>query len=243
MSDGMTHEQAREALEALALDALDASERDAVMAHVATLRDVPDASSPRWNARRASSRTPPRRSPCRRRNATGSARGSWRAPPPTADRREPLGRARRRRCASRLASAPARADAHAAPAVRAGAPHVGPAAWMAMAASLVAILGVGAFLNARRERDALREALADRAARANGAQLAALDSLRATLDVRDRMIANLTGPQVAVMTLASTEPGGHRPGGCSGISRTTRGRSWRTACRCRSRAARISCGS
>ena len=36
MSDGMAHEQAREALEALALDALDASERDGVMAHVAT---------------------------------------------------------------------------------------------------------------------------------------------------------------------------------------------------------------
>src|SRR6188472_1566071 len=35
MSDGMTHDTAREALEALALDALDASEREAVMAHVA----------------------------------------------------------------------------------------------------------------------------------------------------------------------------------------------------------------
>ena len=36
MTHGMTHEQAREALEALALDALGASERDAVMAHLAT---------------------------------------------------------------------------------------------------------------------------------------------------------------------------------------------------------------
>ena len=35
MSESMTHEQAREALEALALDALDTSERDAAMAHVA----------------------------------------------------------------------------------------------------------------------------------------------------------------------------------------------------------------
>ena len=35
MSDGMTHEVASEALEALALDALDASEREGVIAHVA----------------------------------------------------------------------------------------------------------------------------------------------------------------------------------------------------------------
>ena len=34
MSTGMTHEEARDALEALALDALDASDRVAVLAHV-----------------------------------------------------------------------------------------------------------------------------------------------------------------------------------------------------------------
>ena len=34
MSDDMTHETASEALEALALDALDASERERVLAHV-----------------------------------------------------------------------------------------------------------------------------------------------------------------------------------------------------------------
>ena len=35
MTEGITHAQARDALEALALDALDAPERDAVMAHLA----------------------------------------------------------------------------------------------------------------------------------------------------------------------------------------------------------------
>jgi anti-sigma-K factor RskA len=74
-----------------------------------------------------------------------------------------------------------------------------------MAASLIAILGVGAFVKASRERDTLREALVSARA-ANGAQLAALDSLRATVASRDRMLANLTGPQVAVMKLASAGP-------------------------------------
>jgi anti-sigma-K factor RskA len=39
-----------------------------------------------------------------------------------------------------------------------------------------------------------------------GARLAAMDSLRTTLEDKDRMIANLTGAQVAVMTLASQSP-------------------------------------
>jgi hypothetical protein len=76
---------------------------------------------------------------------------------------------------------------------------------MAMAASVVAILGVGAFMQARRERDSLREALQTAAAE-RGARAAATDSLRASLADKDRMIANLTGPQVKVMALASTSP-------------------------------------
>jgi anti-sigma-K factor RskA len=76
---------------------------------------------------------------------------------------------------------------------------------MAMAASLVAVLGIGAFMKASRERDSARASLAAVQA-ARGTQLAALDSLRATLTSRERMIANLIGPQVAVMTLTSTMP-------------------------------------
>ena len=76
---------------------------------------------------------------------------------------------------------------------------------MAMAAGLVAVLGVGAFLQASRERDAARASLAAMQS-ASGTQLTALDSLRATLRTREQMIANLIGPQVAVMTLTATMP-------------------------------------
>ena len=74
-----------------------------------------------------------------------------------------------------------------------------------MAAGLVAIVGMGGYLRARGERDAMRGSLQVAQAE-RGAQIAAMDSLRATLEDRDRMIANLTGAQVAVMTLASPSP-------------------------------------
>jgi len=203
VSNGMTHEQAREALEALALDALDASERDAVMAHVATCAT------------------------CRselvalERTANELAYAATPLPMPLAQRDRIRARLMARAGADRESREPLavvpplRVEAGNVPPAPADVtplrPYMpvrrapGPAAWMAMAAGLVAILGVGAFLNASRERAALREALlAARAA--NGTQLAALDSLRASLASRERMITNLIGPQVAVMTLASTDP-------------------------------------
>jgi anti-sigma-K factor RskA len=76
---------------------------------------------------------------------------------------------------------------------------------MFIAASLVAIGSVGLFLKSMGERDRLRDSL--RVASAEGGTRAlALDSLRAAVADRDRMIANLTGPNVAVMTLASADP-------------------------------------
>ena len=202
MSDGMTHEQAREALEALALDALDASERDAVMAHVATCETCQsELAALERTANELAYATTPLPMPAAQRDRI-RARLIARA---GADResREPLAAATPLRVES--ARAPARADATPLrPYVPVRRPF-GPAAWMAMAAGLVAILGVGAFLNASRERAALREAL--QAARAtNGTQLAALDSMRTAIATRERMITNLIGPQVAVMTLASTDP-------------------------------------
>jgi hypothetical protein len=202
VSDGMTHEQAREALEALALDALDASERDAVLAHVATCATCQSELAALESAANelAYAATPLPMPPAQRDRIR--ARLMARA---AADRgsREPLAAVTPLRV--ELGSAPPRAAVApkrpAAPARRA----FGPAAWMAMAASLVAILGVGAYLNASNQRAALREALvAERAT--SGTQLAALDSLRATLASRERMITNLIGPQVAVMTFASTDP-------------------------------------
>jgi len=202
MSEGMTHEQAREALEALALDALDASEREAVMAHVAgcaicqsELAALEHTTSELVYAAIPIAMSPAQRDRIRARLLARAA----------ADRpsREPLAAATPLRvepsgAATRADAAPVRASARA--------PRVfGPAVWMAMAASLVAILGVGAFLKASRERDAARASLAAMQA-ASGTQLATLDSMRASLRSREQMIANLIGPRVAVMTLTSTMP-------------------------------------
>jgi hypothetical protein len=198
----MTHEQAREALEALALDALDASERGAVMAHVATCAICQSELAALENT------------------AGELALAAAPIPMPPAQR----DRIRARLLARAAADRASELSAAAAPQLRvesgrssAGGgvtplrPYTkvrrtfGPPAWIAMAAGLVAILGVGAFLKASRERDAARQSLAAVQA-ASGTQLAALDSLRATLTARERMIANLIGPQVAVMTLTSTMP-------------------------------------
>jgi anti-sigma-K factor RskA len=80
---------------------------------------------------------------------------------------------------------------------------LGGAWWLGLAAGVVAILGVGGYMRASVERDQLRDSIRT-AAVERGAQAAALDSLRAALGERDRMIASLTGPDVHVMTLATT---------------------------------------
>ena len=204
MSDGMTHEQAREALEALALDALDAPERDAVMAHLAGCTTCQSELAVLENTANALAyaaapiHMPPAQRDRIRARLLARAAADRGARDPIATMAPPL-RVEPAREAGRATVTPIRP---AAPAPRRA---FGPAAWMAMAASVVAVLGVSAFLNARRERDALRDALVSARA-ANGAQLAALDSLRTTVASRDRVLANLTGPQVAVMKLASAGP-------------------------------------
>jgi hypothetical protein len=190
MSDGMTHDDAREALEALALDALDASERDAVLAHVAGCATCQQelVALEQTVGQLALAVTP------------------LPMPPAQRDRMRArlLARAAADRASSDSFAPPARADVAL---IRRATPRrgVGPAVWMAIAASVVAILGVGAFVQARRERDSLREALQTAAAE-RGARAEAMDSLRTSLADKDRMIANLTGPQVKVMTLASASP-------------------------------------
>ena len=202
MSDGMTHDEARETLEALALDALDASERDAVMAHVATCAICQSELAALENTvgELAYAATPIPMSPAQRDRirarlmARAMADHTSRAPLSgvTPLRVEAGGGAARADAAPVRPYTPARRSP-------------GPAAWMAMAASLVAILGVGLFLRASQERDAARASLATVQA-TSGVQVAALDSLRAAVKSRDQMITNLTGPQVAVMTLTSTMP-------------------------------------
>ena len=202
MSDGMTHEQAREALEALSLDALDASERDAVMAHVATCATCQsELEALERTASHLAYVAAPMPMPAAQRDRI-RARLMARV---GADRatREPLAAVTPLHVESGSAAAPTDVTP-LRPYTKARRPF-GPPAWVAIAASLVAIIGAGAYLNASSERARLREALLEVRA-TNGTQLAALDSLRATLTSRERMIANLIGPQVAVMTLASTDP-------------------------------------
>ena len=195
---GMTHDEAREALGALALDALDASERIAVLGHVsrcaecqrelAALRattvdlayavkptDMPDASRARIRARLM-------------------ARAA-------ADR------------APAVESAP-KADFHLL------VPHDHPSpqktikqvrwerlkrskvAWVAMAASIVAILSLAGMAQAIHERDAISVALSAISAN-KSARGADADSLRDIIADRDQIIRNLTGPQVAIVSLAA----------------------------------------
>jgi anti-sigma-K factor RskA len=207
MSEGMGHEAARESLEALALDTLDASERDAVLAHVAGCDE------------------------CRRelasleRTTAQLALAASSAPMPSARRDRVRARLVARAAADRAGGAtgvagdvlpgvvpPLRVEPsvpeRAPDAVPIGAsgrarPRLSGTAWLAMAASILAVIGFGGYLRASADRDLLRDALRTASAE-RGSQLATNDSLRAAIGDRDRMIANLTGPDVHVMTLAST---------------------------------------
>ena len=212
MSEGMTHETAREALEALALDALDASEREGVIAHVATcaICQAELAALENTASELAYAATPLAMSPAQRdrvrarllaRAAADRASGD-----PLAAMAPPLRvESSAAQASASIANAPRRSDVTPIRPVATPRRGVGASTWMAMAASLIAILGVGGFLEASRERDALRASLAVTRSQ-QGTQLAQMDSLRASLASRERMISNLIGPQVAVMTLASTSP-------------------------------------
>ena len=208
MSDGMTHEQATEELEGLALDALDAFERDAVLAHVAGC-DACRAELvllQQTTAYLASAVAPVPMSPAQR--------GRLRA--------RLLARAAADRGAASAASG---MDAHAvasSPAATATSSSSSSAVrpigsarsvasrsmsgsrWLAIAASVIAVVSVGALMQVRNERDELRSVMQTAAAE-RGARAVALDSLRAVLTDRERLITNLTGEQVAVMSVGSSD--------------------------------------
>src|SRR4051794_10259659 len=204
MSDGVTHDAARDALEALALDALDATERDAVMAHVAScercqseLAALEHTAGALLLAAAPVHMKPAQRDRIRSRLLARAAADRATTASPMAEGAERPGR---------RAEPVAPRAADVTPIHRAAPRRVSRAsALWAAAASVVALLGAGAYLKAQRDNQALRDALHvvqdDRGARAS-----ALDSLRASLADRDSMLANLTGPQVKVMTLASTGP-------------------------------------
>ncbi|MEO7455168.1 MAG: anti-sigma factor [Gemmatimonadaceae bacterium] len=192
MTHGMAHEEAHESLEALALDALDAAERAAVMAHVSSCAIC-------------------REEVTQLRSAAGEL--SYAVAP------IPMSAAQRDRIRARLVGRAAadRGQAHElVPSANARilVPHnahdIAPipvpsnwmtsrASWLAFAASVIAVASVTALFQVSRERDVLQDAY-----RLSSVRSATLDSLRDAVQDRDELIANLTGPQVAVMTLASS---------------------------------------
>lgn len=193
MTTGMTHDGAREALEALALDALDASERGAVLAHVAGCPECQDAlaaleqeAAELLHAVQPIAMSPAQRNRVRSRLLARATAGRADQPSGSGD-------------VVPIASAP---SARMAPVRR---PLMTRMHWMATAAGVVAIASLALLAGTRAERDALRQSL-QVAAADRGARAAALDTLQTALADRDRLIANLTGPQVAVMTLASANP-------------------------------------
>lgn len=203
MSDRMTHEQATEELEGLALDALDAYERDAVLAHVAecnacraelvllqqttaylasAVAPVPMSSAQRGRLRaRLVSRAAADRNDARVSSGADAHAVASLSPASSSVDVRPIGSARSV-SSSRMSGS----------------------RWLAIAASVIAVVSVGALMQARQERDELRGVLQTAAAE-RGARAVALDSLRAVLTDRERLITNLTGEQVAVMSVGSSD--------------------------------------
>ena len=222
MSTGMVHEMAREQLEAFVLDALSASERAEVLAHVArcvacqmevaalqaaaaqlayAVKPVPMPDSQRDLVRARL---------IARARAAGASAEAEPAPPPPPVVLIPT---------SKAPPTAEGADAfHPSPRFHIMVPHSSAAeaalhphrlrwmnsnaGWVAAAATFVAIVSSGMLYSVMRERDGLANAL-QVASTQWGGNVRAVDSLRLAVADRDRLIANLTGPRVAVMTLAA----------------------------------------
>jgi len=75
--------------------------------------------------------------------------------------------------------------------------------WLAMAASVMLAVSLGALALSYRERQTLRSSLDERIALSEQSRRAA-DSLVAVVATRDSLLAGLTGRNVSVMTLTST---------------------------------------
>ena len=218
MSNGMAHEEAREALEALALDALSAPERAAVLAHVDgcavcrhELAALESSATELAYAVRPLPMSDAQRDRVRGRllqRAAAERADAIHAPPALVLERVPP-----HRPTTELVTA---LDAHGEKPFHILIPHTpneglhhpthwtaARAWWLATAASIVAAVSVASLYQVTSERDSINAAY-QLVAGDRSVGRAAADSLRAVVADRDRLVANLTGPQVAVMTLASS---------------------------------------
>ncbi len=220
MSNGMTHEEARNALEALALDALDASERAAVVAHVDgcavcryELTALENAAAQLTFAVRPVPMSDEQRDLVRGRLMSRVSGGRSETP---RDNQAVAGRIPYHRPTTELE---AELEAHGEKPFHILVPHAtgetphheivhftaSRAWWLAAAASVAAIVSLASLYQVTKERDAVTTAFQVASSDRSGNRQV-LDSLRASVESRDRVIANLTGPDVAVMTLASAGP-------------------------------------
>jgi anti-sigma-K factor RskA len=179
----MTHDEAFAALDALALDAIDGADRDAVIAHVSTCLPCREelASLRATAAQLAYAATP----------SIGTAGAS------------------RQRIRSRLL---ARAEAEKQT-IRDRSLVISSLAWrraewVAAAAGIVLVASVAVLAFVVRDRQVLRDTLSGQATRVAAAERTA-DSLRLAVLARDSVLAAITGRDVAVMTL--TKSGANAP--------------------------------
>ena len=207
MTQNATHEVARESLGALALDTLDVSERAAVLAHIAgcvtcrgELTGLQRAAGELAYAVSPVPMAPEQRDRVRARLLERAAAEKRPAAPvaitggPPATPPQPM-----------KAIYSTRPDVIPISSFRARMESLSNSGIAAIAASLLAVVSLGLLTVTMRERDNLRDALRTASAE-GGSRIVAVDSLKAALEDRDQLIANLTGPQVAVMTLASASP-------------------------------------
>lgn len=196
MSQAITHDEAFAALDAVALDAIDPVEREAVMAHVSgcavcraeldTLRDTASMlafSSPLAADTASRSRDRIRSKLAARAAADRGHAADFSAPSaPPSDRPATAGATRSVAKVERT--------------------RWGPVEWLAAAAIVLLLGNLAELFAANRNRNQLQSALAVQTANDAHAQTVS-DSLRAALMSRDSIIAGLTGKDVAMMTLTA----------------------------------------
>jgi anti-sigma factor RsiW len=189
----LSHEEAFAALEAAALDALDATEREAVLAHadscescrgeLATLRET--VAQLAYAASLPSEAVPESRDRIRSR-LTARAAADARVRGIVVERKPELTRRQYQAIRARInVLAWRRAE------------------WLALAASVLLIVGVGVMASVLRDRENLKDALVGATASTQRSQRAT-DSLRTLVMSQDSLIDGITGRDVAMVQLTST---------------------------------------
>jgi hypothetical protein len=192
MKREMSHDEAFVALDAAALDALDADERDAVFAHVAGCAECRlELETLRATAAHLAFAAPlAADSPTHSRERIRSrlvARATANAEPALAPASTPSATLQDRVARARIINMLAWRRAE----------------WMAVAASILMVVSIGLLASVVRGREQLQELLNVQVAQTQQARVYG-DSLRSAVASRDSMIDGLTGPGVAMMSLTAS---------------------------------------